>query len=170
MCIAFQNKMTSSSQNSAPSALCHDMWQDGTIKTTNTSNVPCMWVCVCVHVHFDWTMTQKKKYVVNMLEQRLMHYKTCPMASLWELWINQRLRVLAKEAIKYDFLNVPLRLNTSLRWTIWLIPRVFNVSRFRCNAMTHVLALSATVRRNERLWRNLDIGKIIGATFGFQNS
>ena len=126
--------------------------------------------CVCVHVHFDWTMTQKKKYVVNMLEQRLMHYKTCPMASLWELWINQRLRVLAKEAIKYDFLNVPLRLNTSLRWTIWLIPRVFNVSRFRCNAMTHVLALSATVRRNERLWRNLDIGKIIGATFGFQNS
>jgi hypothetical protein len=31
--------------------------------------------------------------------------------------------VLAKEAIKDDFLCVPLRLNACLHWTIWLIPK-----------------------------------------------
>jgi len=40
--------------------------------------------------------------------------------------------VLPKVSIKDDPLSVPLRLNTSLHWTIWPIPRVFNVSRFHC--------------------------------------
>ena len=36
------------------------------------------------------------------------------------------------------------------------------------NAMIYVMALSAKVRRNERLWHILDIGNIFGPTFGFK--
>ena len=37
------------------------------------------------------------------------------------------------------------------------------------NAMTHVLVLSVEVRRNERSWLTLDIGNMLGPTFGFKN-
>ena len=36
--------------------------------------------------------------------------------------------------------------------------------------MTHVLVLSAKVRRSEWLWQTLDIGNMFGLTFGFKNS
>ena len=35
--------------------------------------------------------------------------------------------------------------------------------------MTHVLVLSAKVRRNEPLWHTLDIGIMFGSTFGFKD-
>ena len=38
------------------------------------------------------------------------------------------------------------------------------------NVMTHVLVLSAIVRRIERSWQILNIGDTFGLTFGFKNS
>ena len=38
------------------------------------------------------------------------------------------------------------------------------------SVMTHVLVLSAKVRRNEKLiWQSLDIGNMFGPTPGFKN-
>ena len=37
------------------------------------------------------------------------------------------------------------------------------------NAMTHVLVLSAKLRRNERLWQTMDIGNMLGPTFDFKH-
>ncbi len=36
--------------------------------------------------------------------------------------------------------------------------------------MTHVMSLSAKMRRNERLWQTLDIGNMFKPTFGFKKS
>ena len=38
------------------------------------------------------------------------------------------------------------------------------------SAMTHVIVLSAKVRRNEWLWQILDIGNMFGSTYSFENS
>ena len=38
------------------------------------------------------------------------------------------------------------------------------------SAMTHVMVLSAKVRRNEQLWQTLNITNVFGSTFGFINS
>jgi hypothetical protein len=38
------------------------------------------------------------------------------------------------------------------------------------SAMTHVLVLSAKVRRNEWLWQTLDIGNMFKPTFYFKYS
>ena len=45
----------------------------------------------------------------------------------------------------------------------------FNQAR-TYSATTHVLILSAKVRRNERLWYTLGIGNMFGPAFGFKNS
>ena len=86
-----------------------------------------MCACLCVYVHFDWTITRKKGNTLRRpWDKRLTHCKTCPMAWLRELWINQRLwnfMSSLKRSNKDDFLSVPLRLNTCLHWTIWPIPR-----------------------------------------------
>ena len=36
------------------------------------------------------------------------------------------------------------------------------------SVMTHVMVLSAKVRRNERLWQTVDIGNMCGLNFGFK--
>ena len=38
------------------------------------------------------------------------------------------------------------------------------------SAITHVMVLSAKVRRNEWIWYNLDIHNMLGPTFGLKNS
>jgi hypothetical protein len=124
LCIVSQNMMTSSSQNSAPSALCHIMWQDGTIRTTYTSNSPCVracvCVCVCVCLHTFWLNNDLKNEIrcEDLATKGRRGYesygeiKDCDIS-----W------VFAKEAIKDDFLSVPLRLNTYPHWTTWAIPK-----------------------------------------------
>ena len=132
MCIAFQNRTTSSSQNNASSALGYGMWRDGTIAIIDTWDSPCAracaWVfsrCVYVCARFDWTRNGKRKYVVNTLGQKA--------DALQDLFDGMAMRAmekpktaiswaLPKEAIKDDFLSVPLRLNTCLHSTIWPIP------------------------------------------------
>ena len=38
------------------------------------------------------------------------------------------------------------------------------------SVMTHIVALSGNVRRNEQLWHTIDIGNMFGPTFGFKDS
>jgi hypothetical protein len=72
MWIASQNRMTSSSRNNAPFALHHGTWQDGTIRITNTSDLPCTCAraCACMlWLKNDW----KKKIRCKDLRTKGQH-------------------------------------------------------------------------------------------------
>ena len=101
------------------SALRHNMWRDGTMRTTNTSNSP------CVHALIEqWPKKEISCEDLGTKGQRIARlvqwhgYESCGEIKDCDIsW------VFAKEAIKYDFLNVPLRLNTCLHWTIRPTPK-----------------------------------------------
>ena len=63
-----------------------------------------------------------------------------------------------------DFVSYPKGIRISIRLGLNFDQVITN------SAMTHVLVLSVEVRRNERLWRTLNIGNMFGPNFGFKNS